>query len=361
MSQFTRSAKESRSASLISEEAFKRIQADDPKVKLKPYRGRALTSANKPLVIVGTVQLKACTFSQDVILKNKTAVVVRDLAGNQCLLGRDWQRKIPGLSRALGDLTTIVRNMSKNIREKFGKKYKSTSPITSKPKEKVLASISRRPESIPKERGNLRSQRLNKNEPLKSPLSLIDAFSQANSEKSLRVELVDLAREPITSESSPLPLHVKEKVREAIQERVEAEIIGQCETELASALRVVHKAGFSMRITVDYEPLDKSITDQSSMLSRTVPISRDPTQVIEFQSEPIHLTTTKRMAAKKPRRKWTKSAISKDESESDEKENDSSEKLNESFESQTEKLVRRRGRSSRKRKRTAVERSREAL
>jgi hypothetical protein len=48
---------------IISEEAFKRIQADDPKVKLKPYRGSALTSANKPLVIVGTVQLKACTFS----------------------------------------------------------------------------------------------------------------------------------------------------------------------------------------------------------------------------------------------------------------------------------------------------------
>ena len=140
----------------------------------------------------------------------------------------------------------------------------------------------------------------------------------------------------------------------AIQERVEAEIIGQYETEFASALQVVHKAGFSMRITVDYEPLDKSISDQSSMLSRTALSSRDPTQVVEFRSEPIHLTTTKRISARKPRRKWTKSENTKHESESDDNGNDSSKKLSESFESKTEQLVRRRERSSRKQKRTAV-------
>lgn len=56
------------------------------------------------------------------MLKNKTAIVAKGLAGNQCLLGRDWQRSIPALSQALGDLATTVQNMSQcssNVSDKM--------------------------------------------------------------------------------------------------------------------------------------------------------------------------------------------------------------------------------------------------
>lgn len=251
------------SKTIISEEVFKKIKADDPKVKLKSYRGRGLRSANKPLEILGTIQLRTCTFAHDVVLKDKTAIVAKDLAGNLCLLGRDWQRSIPGLSQALGDLATTVQNMSQSVRQMFGTKCKPTKITAAKLKENEILVINTG--LLPNSSEEEEEQLLNSREEIQtifeecSASSLVDLVPQANREHAFQIRLRDSSQEPITCKSRPLPFHVKDKVKEAIQEQIDAGIIKPSRSAWASALRVVHKPDFSIRITVDYKPLNKII------------------------------------------------------------------------------------------------------
>ena len=57
----------------------------------------------------------------------------------------------------------------------------------------------------------------------------------------------------------PLAHNLKDKVRKALAEQEAAGIIRKSFSEWSSALRVVHKQDGSIRITVDYTPLNKVI------------------------------------------------------------------------------------------------------
>ena len=49
---------------------------------------------------------------------------------HECLLGRDWQREIPCLSRAITDLNIAVDMMSQGVKQMFRNYKQKTSPIT---------------------------------------------------------------------------------------------------------------------------------------------------------------------------------------------------------------------------------------
>jgi hypothetical protein len=93
---------------IISEAAFEKIRERSPGKVLEQYKGKALKSANKNLNILGQVRVNLCKMSDKIELKNMIAIVVEGLQGHECLLGRNWQHRIPQLRTTLSKTGTIV-------------------------------------------------------------------------------------------------------------------------------------------------------------------------------------------------------------------------------------------------------------
>ena len=89
--------------------------------------------------------------------------------------------------------------------------------------------------------------------------SLNDLRPEVNEDDAFRIRFIDPRQRPIACKARPLPHHIRASVKAAIDSQVEAGIIRPSYSAWASALHVVHKPDFSIRITVDYKPLNKVI------------------------------------------------------------------------------------------------------
>ena len=97
---------------IISETAFEKIKERSPGKVLEQYKGKALKSAKKNLNILGQVRVNLCKIPDKIELMNMIAIVVEGLQGHECLLGRNWQHRIPQLRTTLSKTSTIVQKMS---------------------------------------------------------------------------------------------------------------------------------------------------------------------------------------------------------------------------------------------------------
>jgi len=74
-----------------------------------------------------------------------------------------------------------------------------------------------------------------------------------------KIKLIDPNQRPIRQRARPLPQAIKETVRQAIQEQLEAGLIRHSTSEWAAPLHIVKKEDGSLRITVDYTKLNEVI------------------------------------------------------------------------------------------------------
>ena len=89
--------------------------------------------------------------------------------------------------------------------------------------------------------------------------SLLGLKPLENTDVAFVIELIDPQQKPIATKSRTLPHQLKDKVREELMSQLNAKIIRRSTSAWASALQVVHKQDKSLRITVDYKPLNKVI------------------------------------------------------------------------------------------------------
>jgi hypothetical protein len=75
----------------------------------------------------------------------------------------------------------------------------------------------------------------------------------------LNIKLIEASTRPIRSKSRPIPHSLKEQVRTAIFEQLEAGLIRHSKSEWASPLHIVMKQDGTVRITVDYKRLNNVI------------------------------------------------------------------------------------------------------
>ena len=87
-----------------------------------------------------------------------------------------------------------------------------------------------------------------------------------NNDIAFKIELIDPRQTPITTKSRPLPYHLKQKVKDELDRQLKAGIIRKCRSEWSSALRIVDKKDNTIKITVDYKPLNKVIKRDSYQL-----------------------------------------------------------------------------------------------
>ena len=274
--------------SIISADLFEKIRHDSPGTKLEPYKDKPLRSVNSDLKIVGSIRLDRCLMSAELQLRNAVLLVAQDLTGPSCILGRDWAAEIPKLSRVLKNIEKTVQEMSASIREKI-KEFPTIVKAVQEGSNICLSAQENRKESRPgdliysvkPETGNTNVDGLiasvgieeNEEDPkilvsraflepkLRSGTakSMTELTPRKNFDKASRIELIDPSHPPISYKSRSLPFHLKKKVKQALDEQENAGIIRKSTSNWTSALRVVHKQDFSIRITVDFKPLNKII------------------------------------------------------------------------------------------------------
>jgi len=92
-----------------------------------------------------------------------------------------------------------------------------------------------------------------------SATSVTELTPQKNMDIAFKIELSDPKQQPLTTKSRPLPYNLKQKVQDELNRQLKAGIIRKSRSEWSSALRIVDKKDGSIRITVDYKPLNKII------------------------------------------------------------------------------------------------------
>ena len=254
---------------------------------MEPYTDKPLRSVNSDLKILGCIRLDRCLMSADLQLKNAVLLVVQDLTGPSCILGRDWASKIPKLSRVFKEIERTVQEMSESIRTKIKefptiiKAIVNSSEICvhvnenkqdSRPGELLYSVQPKIPDAVEsiiaviESSDEIEDQKITDSRAQLEPIllqgsakSMTELTPWKNLDQAFRIELIDPNHPPIACKSRPLPFHLKKKVKQALDEQENAGIIRKSTSNWASALRVVHKQDFTIRITVDFKPLNKII------------------------------------------------------------------------------------------------------
>ena len=201
-----------------------------------------------------------------------------------CILGRDRSRSIPKISQSLTNISQTVQEMSDGIRVNFNdfptlikalysdKKMqisidtKINAQICGKinleakienPVDPIIAEI----DEIEPEEPEIKETRtlLETQLQLCSAKSISELTPWKNYDHAFKIALLNSEQEPIACKSRPLPFHLKKKVKQALDDQERAGIIRKSHSNWAFALRVVPKPDFTIRITVDYKPLNKII------------------------------------------------------------------------------------------------------
>ena len=307
---------------IISEETYNLIKAQDPKTHLKTYRGRSLYSANKKMTILGTVRFRKCIFSPQLSFRGLIAIVCQDLKGDECLLGRNWQRRIPPMKDTLDSMSLLIEQYSKGVKEIYDlNKYVPSTTVTTEymstdgsqsetpnsdakisqtiieeqnsekcealrekdnsNQDNILDIVSI-PETSETSESDLLVERRKELQELLSTCSarsIEDLQPQQIDENAFQIRFRDPNQAPITCKSRPIPYHLKERVKIAIQDQLDAKIIRPSRSAWSAALRIVDNPGKPIRITVDYKPLNRVIlvdqypipfvSDLYAMISKT--------------------------------------------------------------------------------------------
>ena len=315
---------------ILSETAYKKIRRNrNHNTQLITYNGPRLVSANKPLEILGVLQVNYLKLGKNIVAKNLTAIVARDLKNNECLLGRDWVQNIPAFASTYTTITNTIANLTNDLEESSSDCFSSDSDEnkTDQPRNNTLVISSTKPshhientkpsakikpletiheatepqsepilanhetvlyDSDPMQEFSyndvvLDSQTTESEEKLISyrldlenllhkcsANSLADLKPETHFEDSFQIRLVDPLQKPISCKPRFLPEYVKEKVFNTIQQQMDAKLIRPSRSPWTSPLRVVMKPNRSVRITVDYTALNKVIkVDQYPLPSVT--------------------------------------------------------------------------------------------
>jgi hypothetical protein len=277
---------------------------------LNAYWGSTLRSCTGQIRIIGVLKLARCVIDKENIVYNQEVIVADYNANTECLLGRDLIQRVPFLRENMDNVMTKITEASKQIEQM----HQTTNTISKAPTTEastqtdsytqlstnnlstlcnletdqqfvktVEKTTAVQQEQQINELHAIEQQHMSRHDELEqakniiqSKLQTIAATSltqltpQNNQEFAFRFQLIDPKQTPIKCRVRPLPYHLKEKTKKAIEDQLNAGIIRPSFSEWSAALRVVMKEDGSIRITVDYKPVNKVIKGDSYPLPSVV-------------------------------------------------------------------------------------------
>ena len=105
---------------IIGSQLYEKIEEECPGCKLEQYDNK-LSSANSEMKVKGLLRLKWFMISTKLDLDDAKVVVVEDLKGLSCLVGRDWIGKIPHLKDSYKEQVELIRKMKTDLQEALSK------------------------------------------------------------------------------------------------------------------------------------------------------------------------------------------------------------------------------------------------
>lgn len=295
---------------IINENVYNTIKIQAPETKLEPANGLKMYSVTNEIRILGIVRLDRCIISPLGDLKYTEVVVTENISNYECLLGRDVINRVPELKQKLDSIHDVVRKMSNEVRKIYESDLEHRTKLFhesikkeschSEASEKLDMNALRKlltvqnvdyqvnsleskfnehkqknePESI-KHKIDQNNDTKNESELIDvrekiskelekiSAKSVLDLTPCKNQDVAFRIEFYDPNQKPIKCKCRPLPHNLKEKVFKEIKQQLQAGIIRRSKSPWCSPLRVVDKPDGSIRITVDYKPLNKLIKDDN--------------------------------------------------------------------------------------------------
>ena len=105
---------------VIGSQLYEKIVEECPGCKLEQYDNK-LSSANSELKVKGLLRLERCMISTKLDLEDAKVVVVEDLKGLSCLVGRDWIGRIPHLKDTYKEQVELIQKMKKELQAALSK------------------------------------------------------------------------------------------------------------------------------------------------------------------------------------------------------------------------------------------------
>ena len=269
---------------VISLEMYNRINTESKPLTLRPYSGEQITSCNLKIKALGEVYIKKCNLSSQINLRHTKMVVMDNLVRYDCLMGRDMIARISSFSKQVEVLRIQVEENSIDLQQ-------NVAGILSQSEEEQEGLMLQKPENkeiiiFPGFVGNqpiiienthsLEHSPINKEvtneaeethvrDSIKRRLEecaaekVADIDIEANRHMEFEIKLISPNQRPIYCKSRPLPQSLKEAVKKAIFEQVDAGLIRPSTSEWASPLHIVIKPDGTIRITIDYRLLNNVI------------------------------------------------------------------------------------------------------
>ena len=205
--------------------------------------------------VKGLLRLKRCMISTKLDLDDAKVVVVEDLKGLSCLVGRDWIGKIPHLKDSYKEQVELIRKMKTDLQEALSKgqtfeKIRLGQEIMAVQESESIDNIDKLTE--------LRTELYDKLKEIAAE-TIMDIKPLENTKVKFEIELINPYQRPIACPSRRIPENLREKVRIKLEEFEKAGIIRRSKSPWSFPLRIVGKPDGSVRITVDYKPLNKVI------------------------------------------------------------------------------------------------------
>ena len=258
--------------SVMSWQTYKKLAKTDPLVLLEPYHGPQISQCHEQIPIAGIVKVAQCQFgtNKEALLYDVQFYVAYWSNALECIVGMDIIERLHLVADDLKAIRKKIELEAIELQNTFLALTPSNAPNDQpmRPSEppfnpigvhnmsSALLGVNQVPDSDESDRACAEAI-LKKEFEKCSVQQLTQLKPHLNDKFAFKIELIDPNCPPINCRIRPIPQHLKDRVKDKLNELEKAHIIAKRKTSWTAPMRVVYYPETDeIRITIDYTALN---------------------------------------------------------------------------------------------------------